>query len=40
MKTVDYSSPSVEVAEVEVEGILCASVDIEVGDGGYAFDEE
>lgn len=40
MKTVEYSSPSVEVAEIEVEGVLCASADTEVGDGGNAFDEE
>ena len=40
MKTINYSSPSVEVAEIEVEGVLCASVDTEVGDGGNAFDEE
>ena len=40
MKTVGYSSPSVEVGEVEVEGVLCASVDTEVGDGGNAFNEE
>lgn len=38
--TTDYSSPSVEVAEIEVEGVLCASADTEVGDGGNAFDEE
>ena len=40
MKTVEYSSPSVEVAEIEVEGVLCASADTEVGDGGNVFDEE
>ena len=40
MKTVEYSSPSVEVAEVEVEGMLCVSGDIVVGDGGNAFEEE
>jgi len=40
MKTVEYLSPSVEVAEIEVEGVLCASADTEVGDGGNAFDEE
>ena len=40
MKTINYSNPSVEVAEVEVEGVLCASVDTEVGDGGNAFNEE
>lgn len=38
--TTDYSSPSVKVAEIEVEGVLCASADTEVGDGGNAFDEE
>jgi hypothetical protein len=38
--TTNYSSPSVEVADIEVEGVLCASFDTEVGDGGNAFDEE
>lgn len=40
MKTVGYSSPSVEVEEIEIEGVFCASVDTEVGDGGNAFNEE
>ena len=39
-KTMNYMTPEVEVIDIEVEGVLCASVDTEVGDGGDAFDAE
>lgn len=40
MKTMNYARPEVEVLDIEVEGVLCASIDTEIGDGGDAFDEE
>ena len=39
-KTMNYITPEVEVIDIEVEGVLCASVDTEVGDGGDAIDLE
>ena len=40
MRTVSYVTPQAEVVEFEAEGVLCGSVDIEIGNGGNAFDEE
>ena len=40
MKIVSYVSPQTEVVEFETEGVLCGSVDTEVGNGGNTFDEE
>lgn len=39
-KTIEYVTPEVVCMEMKVEGVLCASVDTEVGDGGNVFDEE
>lgn len=39
-KTIEYVTPEVVCMEMKVEGVLCASVDTEVGDGGDAFDIE
>ena len=37
----EYNKPSVETAEIFIEGILCASGDIEDGgNGGYLEDNE
>ena len=40
MKTMNYMTQEVEVIDIEVEGVLSASVDTEVGDGGDAIDLE
>lgn len=39
-KTIEYMAPEVVCMEMKAEGVLCASVDTEVGDGGDAFDIE
>ena len=33
----DYTAPEIECIEINLEGVLCASVDTEVEDGGDAF---
>ena len=38
--TFEYIAPEIECIEMNVEGVLCASVDTEVEDGGDAFDFE
>ena len=40
MKTTDYVAPKIECIEMMAEGVLCGSVDTEVGDGGDAFSLE
>lgn len=39
-QTTDYVAPEIECIEMNVEGVLCASADTEVKDGGDAFDFE
>lgn len=39
-KTIEYIAPEIECIEMNVEGVLCASIDTEVEDGGDAFDFE
>ena len=36
----EYATPAVVCIEMNLEGMLCGSPDIEIGDGGDAFDEE
>ena len=35
-KTIEYIAPEIECSEINLEGVLCASVDTEVEDGGDA----
>lgn len=39
-KTNEYLIPVVVCIEMNPEGVLCGSPDIEIGDGGDVFDEE
>lgn len=38
--TFEYVAPEIVCIEMKAEGVLCASVDTEVEDGGDAFDFE
>lgn len=40
MRTNNYMTPEIEVIDIKVEGVLCASGDTMIGDGGDAFGEE
>lgn len=39
-KTIEYIAPEIVCLEMNSEGVLCGSVDTEIGDGGDAFDLE
>lgn len=40
MDILNYTSPTASAVEISAEGVLCASGDTVVGDGGNAFDTE
>ena len=37
MNVTEYIAPQIEYIEINMEGVLCQSADIEIEDGGDAF---